>query len=329
MIIYVDDGVIFGDYSSICAERNLIFTKFNGRTEDPVLHGQWLRKSFLGVAIWYNKCTRSLKIEQTAYAQKLVKKFGSSGKFYRSTSPVVGHIYNRGALASKEMFDYQSCIGSLMYLAVQTRPDIMYAVGQLGRYMSQPRSSAVDAALRVIEYIKNTIDRGLEFNNINKFRDIAGDATVVGFCDSDFGMCKETRKSVSGNVIFYRGTPVWWKSSIQKIIATSSAEAEYISLYSLTKQLSEIGNVATHILGSPQSTVPIIFCDNGSAISIAQSAGATKGMKHIDIKYHYVRKELKDGKINIKWIPTKNQLADGLTKPVSKDILRKLVSGDI
>ena len=332
MVIYVDDGIITGPADVVYKERGQILKEFAGRVEDPVVAGGWARKEFLGMTIMYNESRRVLKVVQDAYAGKLAERFGcKDGCISKRGAPVASQIENTGRQVAKEEFDYKSCVGALMYLAVQTRPDIMYSVSQLGRHMADPRENAVEAARRVVRYVAQTPEYGVEYrhNGSGRFKVIAGGATIVGFCDSDFGACRETRRSVSGYVVYYRGMPVCWKSAMQKVVTTSSAEAEYVALFTLAKQLSEVKHVASHITGGAHDVLPVVLCDNGSAISIAKSAGTTKGVKHMELKYHYVRQQLKNGAFRLEWVPTKKQLADSLTKVAPRSALLRMVNGEM
>ena len=112
------------------------------------------------------------------------------------------------------------------------------------------------------------------------------------------------------------------------MVATSSAEAEYVSVYCLAKQMVEVRHIAQYITGVEHDVVPVVFCDNGSTIAIANSAINTKGVRHIELRYHFVRQELRNGRLVLKWAPTKEQVADALAKPTSRSALMRLLTGD-
>ena len=140
---------------------------------------------------------------------------------------------------------YQSAIGSLMYLSVSTRPDISYAVGNLTRYSSKPTKEHWTAMKRVLHYLKGTGKHGILYSE-------KGRNECVGFSDADWVGDVNDRKSTTGYLFQLSGGAVTWKSKKQSCVALSTAEAEYIALSSaaqesvwlkhLTTESSQIAN---------------------------------------------------------------------------------------
>jgi hypothetical protein len=114
-------------------------------------------------------------------------------------------------------------VGALLYLASYTRPDINYAVSVLSRFMSSSTESHWNAAERVLRYLKGTINQSLTYSGTG------GVDKPVTFLDADFGADEDTRRSTSGMVVTLNGRAVMWMSKLQSIVATSTAEAEFIS----------------------------------------------------------------------------------------------------
>ena len=122
-----------------------------------------------------------------------------------------------------DQFPYQSVVGALLYLAINTRPDIAYAVNSLARFNSCPTYQACKAAIRVLCYVRETSSLGLNFCSDNL------DLTCLS--DSDWAGDIDTRRSTTGYVVFAAGAPIAWCSKLQTTVAISSMEAEYMAAF--------------------------------------------------------------------------------------------------
>lgn len=129
-------------------------------------------------------------------------------------------------LEIKEMqkIPYSSAIGSLMYAQVCTRPDIAYIVGMLGRYLSNPGMDRWKAAKRVMQYLQRTKDYMLTYRRSDQLE-------IIGYSDSDFAGCQDSRRSTSCYIYLLAGGAISWKSAKQTLIATSTMAAEFIACY--------------------------------------------------------------------------------------------------
>lgn len=121
---------------------------------------------------------------------------------------------------------FKSLVGSLRYLT-NTRPDILYAVGVVCRFVEAPTSTHLKAAKRILRYLKGTIDFGLLYSPSNNFK-------LVGFCDSDFAGDVDDRKSTIVFVFFMGGCAFTWSSKKQAVVTLSPCEAEYVDATSCT-----------------------------------------------------------------------------------------------
>ncbi|PKU77931.1 Retrovirus-related Pol polyprotein from transposon TNT 1-94 [Dendrobium catenatum] len=124
---------------------------------------------------------------------------------------------------------YASAVGSLMYAQVCTRPDIAYIVGMLGRYLSNPGMDHWKAVKRVMRYLKRTRDFMLTYQRSDHLE-------IVGYSDSDFAGCLDSRRSTSGYIFMLAGGAISWKSVKQTLIASSTMEAEFIACYEASNQ---------------------------------------------------------------------------------------------
>ena len=123
-----------------------------------------------------------------------------------------------------ERFPYASAIGSLMYAQVCTHPDIAYIVGMLSRYLSNPGMDHYKKAKRVIRYLQRTKDYMLTYRRSSHLE-------IVGYSDSDFVGCLDSRRSTSGYIFMLARGAVSWKSVKQRLIVSSTMEAKFIACY--------------------------------------------------------------------------------------------------
>ena len=113
---------------------------------------------------------------------------------------------------------YSSLVGSLMYAQVCTCPNIVFVMGMLGRYLSNPRSQHWKAAKKVLRYLQGTKDLMLTYRRTSLL-------DVVGFCDADFASCIDDKKSTMGYIFMMAGGLVSWKSVKQTLTASSTRQS--------------------------------------------------------------------------------------------------------
>lgn len=215
-----------------------------------------------------------------------------------------------------ESYPYREVVGSLLYLATVSRPDISFCVNYLSRYNNKPLFSHWKMVTRVLQYIKGTASDGIFFN---------GDKNLIAYSDSDFGGDEATRKSTSG-VILLRGGPVVWFTQKQSLVANSTAEAEYRAAVSAIDDISWIRRLACELKQLNQKEPTPLHIDNQSAIHMLENTHAgqvTKGKKHIEISRKFIQQHI-GTTVKLQAIKSDNQIADILTKPLSRKIFERL-----
>jgi len=147
---------------------------------------------------------------------------------------------------------------------------------------------------------------------------VTGDLNPIGYVNSDFAGCKDTRHSTEGNIFLVAGGPISWESKKQETVALLMVEAEYMAFSQATTQALWISKYLCEI-GLPLSRPITIYADNKGSITHCLNDKNHRRTKHIDIRHHFVKDQVKFGKVNSEYIPTANNIADLFTKPLARD----------
>lgn len=209
---------------------------------------------------------------------------------------------------------YKQMVGSLMY-ATATRPDIMYSVSQVSRYMENPKEVHLQAVKRIIRYLKGTCEFGL-FYHKNGTRDL------IGYTDSDYANDVEDRKSTSGYVFMMSKAAISWCSKKQQVVSLSTTEAEFIAAATSSCQAVWLRRILEAV-GRNQTSPTVIYCDNSSTIKLSRNPVMHGRSKHIDVRFHFLRDLTRNETIELQHCSSKEQMADVMTKPLKlEDFVR-------
>jgi hypothetical protein len=207
---------------------------------------------------------------------------------------------------------YQSLVGCINYLATQARCDIAFTASALSRSLVNPAPAHVKSAKRVLQYLKGTIMYGITYGGL-QYSPQRLDIKL--YTDSDYAGDRHTYRSTSGYVSFVAGGPASWQSKRQSVVAQSSTEAEYIAMSELAKDGSWIRYLLEGLKYKGRDLESItLFGDNQGALSLAENPTFHRGSKHIAVRYHLVRQEVEEGRLQLAYIPTDRMPADRLTK---------------
>jgi len=271
---------------------------------------------FLGFEIKCDREARTISINQHAYIEGIVEKYGLTNAKPITTpmEPGIQLSTDQGPstlnqLSKMRGIPYAQAVGSVLWPAVVSRPDIAFAVGILSQFIQNPGPAHWQALKRVIVYLGATKTLWLTFGGRSK-------TLVQGFCDADWAGQKH-RHSISGYSYHFGHGAVSWSSKKQLIIALSSTEAEYIAQTHAAKEGIWLRAFVEEIRG-PSNRPMTINCDNQGAIALAKDNKFHSRTKHIDLRYHFIREAVDDGKINVNYIPTEENISDILTKALPK-----------
>ncbi|KAI0496759.1 hypothetical protein KFK09_023083 [Dendrobium nobile] len=299
--LYVDD-LIF-------TENNpMMFQEFKqAMTKEFEMTYIGLMAYYLGIEVHQMK--DGIFISQESYAKEMLKKFHMDN--YKPTNTPIECGVKLSKHAEEESVDptfFKSLVGSLHYLTC-TRPDILYAVGLVSRYMETPTTSHLKTAKRILRCIKGTIHFGLLYSSSNDFK-------LVGYSDSDWAGDMDDRKSTTGYVFFMGDTAFTWISNKQSIVSLSTCEAEYIAATSCVCHAIWLRNLLKE-LSLPQEEATKIHVDNKSAIALAKNPIFHDRSKHIDTRYHYIRECITRKEVQAEYVKSQDQIADIFTKPLN------------
>jgi hypothetical protein len=274
----------------------------------------------LNMKLIRDRPARLIQLSQQAYVEKMVKTFGTNGldqvKVPGTDDLTIPPIGQGDIILDTTQHNlYQALVGSLLYAANITRIDVCYAVSQLCRFTSKPSLHHLQAAYRVLKYLNDTSNLCLEFGSAPNTGE---ELNITAYSDADFAGDKIERKSTSGSVIKFNGDIIKWVSKKQKSVATSTMESEYYAVSETTKEILWALNWIKEVFELQQ--IAKLYCDNKAAIQYSKNDSAHDRSKHIDIRYHFVRDEIKKGRIIVNWIETSKQLADILTKALGRHI---------
>ena len=310
--VYVDDIILAGkSVSQLKQVKADLSSKFDMKDLGKLSY-------FLGMKVEQNGQNGSVWIGQRAYTESLLKRFGMEDCNPVSTpvdiSSKLTHATDNDDCINQH--EYQSAIGSLMYLSVSTRPDISYAVSSLARFSSKPTKEHWTALKHLLRYLKGSTKYGILCMK-------GGTSECIGFSDADWAGDTNDRKSTSGYVFMLSGGAVSWSSKKQKCVALSTAEAEYIALSSAVQESVWLRQLIKELENSPETPTRILE-DNQSAIAMTKNPQFHGRAKHIDIRHHFIREQVSRGTVQLKYCPTTEMTADILTKGLSRETFSKL-----
>lgn len=263
--------------------------------------------SFLGMHIEQKLEKGEIILSQTSYLKNVLQKFEMEKCKPKSTPMEKGLHLERGNAENCSKQPYRELIGCLIYATVTTRPDLCAATGYFSRFQSCFAEEHYNYAKHILRYIQGTIDLKLKYEKQN-----AADV-LTGYVDADWGGDKNDGKSTSGYVFKVFGNTVSWASRKQTTVSLSSTEAEYVALAEAICEAKWIRKLLDELGIECAGPIPI-FEDNQSCIVIAEEPREYKRMKHINIKYHFIREVIANGEIELRYKPTDEQIADMMTK---------------
>ncbi|GAU34193.1 hypothetical protein TSUD_162940 [Trifolium subterraneum] len=245
---------------------------------------------FLGIEFY--KSSRGFLMHQRRYASEVLKRFEMDNCNYAVTpSEPRLQLSKNEEEAEVDPTQYRRLIGSLRYLC-NTRPDLAYSVGIVSRFIQKPKLSHLAVVKRILRYIRGTMDYGILFPSTDKGKQ----CKLITYTDSSWCGDIEDRKSTTGYVFLLGGAPTAWSSKKESVVALSSCEAEYVAASLNDCQAIWLANLIEEIIGEDHGAVKMRI-DNISTINLAKNHVAHGKSKHIEMRFHYLREQVSNGRI--------------------------------
>ena len=306
-LVYVDDVIVAYQKEQDYAKFATAFKKsVEVGTEEEL---SW----YIGIKI--ENLPHCIRISQEKHIKDALKQFNMEDCKSAKTPAVIERLtlddcpeMESSEQATMKRVPYRQLVGKLVYIATCSRPDIAYAVSELGRFLENPGQKHWKAAKHVLRYLKGTINAGINFYRDKKL-------TLETHCDADFAGDTDTRRSTSGFLCTLAGGAVSWKSHRQSMVTLSSTEAELVSAVSAGKEVIHLRRMLKE-LGAEQLEPTKLHEDNQSCIALALSDRRKQRTKHIDVPRHYLKELVDNGQLKLQWTASEDMLADILTKPL-------------
>jgi histone deacetylase 1/2 len=302
LLVYVDD-IIMVSSSMVAADRLIkgLGTNFAVKDLGPLHY-------FLGIEV--ATLPQGLALTQKKYALDLLRRAGMLKCSPAPTPMTVSDKLSNSdgdLLSAEDATKYRSIVGGLQYL-LHTCPDISFAVNKVCQYLHAPRSPHWSAVKRILRYIHSTLSHGLHIQS-------SSSSLLSAFSDADWAGNSDDRRSTGGHAIFYGPNLIAWSARKQATVSRSSTESEYKALANATAELIWVQSLLQE-LGISQSRPPVLWCDNIGATYLSSNPVFHARTKHIEVDYHFVRERVSQKLLHIKFISSKDQLADIFTKPL-------------
>ncbi|KAK9058153.1 hypothetical protein SSX86_022993 [Deinandra increscens subsp. villosa] len=310
LLLYVDDIILMASSDTLLQQIIQSLTAEFKMTDLGSLH------HFLGIAV--TKQANGVLLSQSTYAADILSRAKMSNCKPASTPVEAGSKLSAdsGSIFEDGPF-YRSLAGALQYLTI-TRPDIAYAVQQVCLFMYAPREPHFQFLKRILRYIQGTLHQGLLLSP-------SSSTALTAYSDADWGGCPDSRRSTSGYCVYLGPNLISWSSKRQSTISRSSAEAEYRAVANTVAELSWVRNLLLE-LQVPVRHASIIYCDNISAVYLAENPVNHQRTKHIELDIHFVREKVRLGTIKVLHVPADYQYADIFTKGLPKHLFQRFRS---
>lgn len=311
---YVDDIVLAykkGRESEIHRLMDKLQTRYKLTGGKPL---QW----FLGIEIIRDREKKLLWLSQSDYLDKIANLADRTDYHHNVPMRREELTPNEDRASLSSIRSYQRKIGSILYAAVITRPDVAFAAARLSRFNANPGPEHHVAADQVLLYLRKTKALALQFGG--------GDNFIVA-SDASFADNSMDRKSSQAYVMQLFGGTIGWRANKQSTVTTSTTEAELLALAQAAKESMFISRLISELGIQLDEQRIRIFCDNQQTIQLVNKdihKLQTK-LRHVDIHNHWLRQEVQQNKIEVDYKPTTDMIADGLTKALSGPTFQQFV----
>jgi hypothetical protein len=280
-------------------------------------------KWFLGIRVVRDRSQRRLWLCQDSYIESIAARFNLVDDRAPAT-PMGTHqlVANEDIADHATTHLYQRKIGSILYPAIITRPDIAFTAAKLSSFLSNPSPDHMAAANRCIQYLYGSRHLAIMFDGLN-----TEERAFKAYTDASFADDLQDRKSTHGYLFTLFGGPIAWRSGKQSTVTTSSTEAELLALSTAAKEAMAAIRLFRDVRLQLNEDLTI-WCDNKQTIRLVNEdmMRIQTALRHVDIHNCWLRQEAKKGSFEVKYLPTTEMPADGLTKALDRGKFERFVA---
>ncbi len=337
VLVYVDDVLLAGDnLPHIEATIRDLKKKFQ-------IKELGFPETYVGFEVERPEQGDTLILHQRTYARTFLEMFlPENQRGIRNTPLNTFGNFPKGSSNDEPLpasIPYRSIIGTLYYYANGTRPDILFAVNYLSRVQSKPKKIHWLLLQQVLRYVDSTRDFGLTFTS--------SEPDICAYVDADFASdytsstsapdtptsvpeqelqteIYDKHKSTSGCFIKAYGNAVAWLCRKQPSITTSTTEAEFVAVAESASLIIFLKEITTEISRQRETQPVKVYEDNISTATLLKSIFHHGKLKHLALRILRVKELVWKKELQIVPVPTKDQVADILTKPLQTDVFLRL-----
>jgi histone deacetylase 1/2 len=303
MLIYVDDIVVAS------SSEKAVDALLHDLGMDFALKDLGDLHYFLGIEV--QRVSDGIILSQEKYANELLSRVNMQLCKTVDTPLSVSDklsLHDGEALSGDDSTRYRSIVGALQYITL-TRPDISFAVNKVCQFLHAPTTVHWTAVKRILRYVRGTVSFGLRLSRSTS-------TLVSAFSDADWAGCPDDRRSTGGFAVFLGSNLISWSARKQATVSRSSTEAEYKSLANATAEVIWVQTLLAE-LRVPHPRAAVLWCDNIGATYLSANPVFHARTKHIEVDYNFVRERVARKLLDIRFVPSGDQVADGFTKPLA------------
>jgi hypothetical protein len=311
MCIHVDDFYVVSSHAELLNNLYSELTYKYGSVS--MKDGDLLSYLGMQVQVMPDGC---ILVNQPGYAEQICNMFLTDKRTIVSTPRVANETPQEGDNEPVDVTEYLKAVGGLNYLAINTRPDLLYSLSQVASKCAAPTRRDWRHVLRVFMYVHSTIDVGLRFK--------PGKVYFHGYVDASYNQYGDGKGSYGYCFMLGKGDAAFHSvSKRMRVQPLSSTEAEYVAFCEASRDADYLRRLMTDIgfkIGKPI----VLYEDNKSCIDMLHSKSRHSASKHINPKFHYGRDQISKGVVEVRYVNTLEQIADMFTKALRNKIFSHL-----
>ena len=327
VLVYVDDMMVLGPPGIREGFLARLKSEWNCATPEEVSRDNWTR--FSGFELQHGEDGSSIKISQTSYVKEMLSRHGiTSGK----TVPMPKWDTEEEPeenITKRDIKEAQGLTGELLWVSLRSRPDISFAVSQMGQQVTKRPRWAIQVGKHVLGFLFSTSDYCLHYRSEVKGHGFDDSLQIPRHerlieAYSDISFAPGGNRSCQGVMVLFAGSPIQWEANRQAFCTLSTAESELMAAVEAMSMTQSVEALLSVIYRNP-SFEKVLYCDNASTISILQNPDGSWRTRHLRLRANCLREKLRHDPERWKLRHMRGTLlvADLLTKPVTQSSLWK------